>query len=986
MTDDIQLLLDRLAAGTHTEADLATLRRVLSLSGEHDVVQVGKYNVRIDEGQDVQIGDRHFHGPGADAILGALRELVSELRQEHVTGPAEPAKVLTPEGALTLVQAQFGRPLDDGEQQVALRYGKAVGFKRQALERAARRVARGGAWPPLQNGELAPYVGLRTFQERDAALFYGRNRLVDELLPKVAEWPFLAVLGPSGSGKSSVVRAGLIPRLRGGSVAGSGRWLVSVLRPGVRPLDALAVALVLAQGASEGGEAPPLQRVLEMRQALAANPRALLLAADLLRGDDLQRKLLLVVDQFEELWTLAPADEAARARYVAQERDLLVNQLLAAAQAADSPVKVIVTLRSDFQHRTLEHPALASMVDGHIVRVYAMNREELAQAIQEPAWEAGGDLESGLAEELANGVAGQPGALPLLGFTLFELWKRRDAQGLMRWAAYRTLGGVEGALAVRADAVVQDHYAGQALEALRHMLLRLVQPGVGPAGGRRRVPIENLAPKGVSPGEAQALLQPLVDERLVTTGRDDVTGTDYVEISHEALIAAWPTLAHWIEDAREDLRFGLNLEEAAAEWQALSANPDYLWGGLRLANAEAWLARAQPSLSAREDQFLAASQAAERARQQEAQRQQEMALELANARTQRAEEKARVEARRARRLRRLAVVLGLVLLAPLLLAVQWLRGQTSPWQPVAGFPRDSVAALAAAPAGTSANAWNYCVGTHNIGLACSFSGERWNVQQEGFPLGDAAAGHAGTLPGDVRGILDIAYDPLIQGRLYVSASGGGVFRSDDGGRQWQRLGSAGLPSSVSDLVVAGDTLLALPGNARSCANETALYGSHDGGASWQALSPGSDLPQGLYAAYLAADGSKAYVGGQDGLYSSQPGQTWEWQRQDGFGRICDIAGVPGSSDAVYVVEAGGPGGRLLRYHPGQAPQLLAEFRDQPQVIAPHPDPASTIAAYVLLTWHDFTYRVIEVRQDGTVRSLGGGRAGVRSRRRSIYLQ
>lgn len=989
MVDDLQLLLDRIAAGAPTEADLATLRRALSVGGEPDVIQVGKYNVRIDEGREVQIGDRHFHGPGADAILAALRELVGELRQERAAGPPPQPGVLSPDDAVALVAAQLGRPLDDGERQEALRYGQAVGFKAAALQRVARRVAAGGAWPPLQNGEPAPYVGLRTFQERDAPLFYGRDRLVDELLAKAAAWPFLAVVGPSGSGKSSVVRAGLIPRVRSGGLPDAGRWTVAMFRPGPRPLDALAVALARAQGAAAGGAdggAPPLQQVAALRQALETNPRALLLAADLLAGDDGQGGLLLVIDQFEELWTLAPADEAGRQRFVAQERDPLVSQLLTAAEAASSSVvKVIVTLRSDFQHRTSELPALAGLVDAHIVRVYAMSRPELLQAIQEPAWEAGGDLEPGLAEELAARVADAPGALPLLGFTLFELWKRRDAQGLLTWAAYRGLGGVEGALALRADAVLQDHYAGPALESLRHTLLRLVQPGENVATSRRRVPLETLTSREAPARAVQALLQPLVEERLVTTGRDDVSGQDYVEISHEALIASWPTLAHWIEDASADLRFGRSLEEAAADWQAHAASPDYLWGGLRLANAESWQARARPLLSGREEEFLAASQAAEQARQQEARRQQELALELADTRAQQAEAQAAAQAerarqaeaqaqaaaRRARRLRRLTVALGLVLLVPLLFAVQWLRARLSPWQLVAGFPVDSVAALAEAPAAASANAWRYCVGTFNVGLACSFSGERWNVQQEGFPVGEPGVRLSPTLPGDVRGIVDIAYDPLAPGRLYVAASKGGVLRSDDGGRQWQRLAGADPIGEAFDLTVAGETLLALPADALSCASDTGLYASRDGGATWQALGAESGLPQGIYAAYLAADGSLAYAGGRDGLFVSQPDQPGAWQQQAGFGRICDIAAVPGSPDAVYVAEAAGSGGRLLRYRPGQAPELLAELRNQPQVIAPHPDPASPIIAYVLHTWHNLTYGVSEVRADGTVRSLGG---------------
>lgn len=179
-------------------------------------------------------------------------------------------------------------------------------------------------------------------------------------------------------------------------------------------------------------------------------------------------------------------------------------------------------------------------------------------------------------------------------YTLLELWKNRRPDSTLTWEAFKQIGGVEGGLARRADSILAQQYAPEQQDALRSILLRLVQPGEGAADTRRRVLIDDLVPVGGSVEAVQTLLKPLADERLVTTGYDPASEEETVEVAHEALIRGWPTLGAWISRARADLRFQLQLEEAAKEWSASSENPDFLWSGLRLANAEAWLARAQP--------------------------------------------------------------------------------------------------------------------------------------------------------------------------------------------------------------------------------------------------------------------------------------------------------------------------------------------------------------------------------------------------------
>jgi len=480
---------------------------------------------------------------------------------------------------------------------------------------------------PTSVAQDAPYRGLLTFQEANANEFFGRDALIASLLEKTKQTAFLAVLGPSGSGKSSVVRAGLIPMLKGGAVSGSEHWIYcSPLKPSARPLNSLASVLTSMPGGAALGS------VFDLHDRLASRDDALLLAADtLLSGQD-DARLVLLVDQAEELWTLAPTEPEAQAAFVAQQQRPFIDQILSAIGAPDSPLLVLFTMRADFLHRAAEHPALAHAIGEHDLIVSPMTRDELRDAIERPAELAGARFELRLVDELIHQTADRPGALPLLEYTLLELWNRQQADGTMTWAAFDTLGGVEGALAARADGILKEHYPTEAQQdRLRKVLMQLVKPGEGAADTRRRVRLDDLAPAGGTLAEVQALLKPLVDERLLTTSVDPTSGVESVDVAHEALIRAWPTFGTWINAARDDLRLQIQLGEAAQEWRQSDENTDFLWGGLRLANIEAWIARTQPALNVHDTLFLAACRAAEQQRRdaQETARQQELARERA---------------------------------------------------------------------------------------------------------------------------------------------------------------------------------------------------------------------------------------------------------------------------------------------------------------------------------------------------------------------
>jgi hypothetical protein len=487
---------------------------------------------------------------------------------------------------------------------------------------------------PGPTGERAPYLGLLTFREQDAERFFGRAALVAELVERAGRAPFLAVLGPSGSGKSSVVRAGLIPMLKGGALPGSERWRYLTIKPSARPIDLLATELTKLQGGD-------LSSVLLLSRQLAETERALLLAAGLLLDRAAGQRLVIVIDQAEELWTLAPAEPEARAAFVKEQQRPFIDQLLAAA-APDTPLLIVLTMRADFLHRAAEHTALARAIADHDLIVSPMAPAELREAIERPAELAGGGFEPGLVDELIARTTDREGALPLLEYTLLELWNARRPDDTLAWETYRAIGGVEGGLARRADTILARQYTPAQQAELRALLLRLVQPGEGATDTRRRVLLDDLLPAGDTLADLQALLDPLVEARLLvisgSAGSEqrrasaDAPAPDdgerpsahspgfqplapaTVEIAHEALIRAWPTLRMWIDEDRANLFRQLQLAAAAQEWEENGASADFLWSGGRLEQAEEWVGQARPRLNQRDRSFLDASRVAEQQR------------------------------------------------------------------------------------------------------------------------------------------------------------------------------------------------------------------------------------------------------------------------------------------------------------------------------------------------------------------------------------
>jgi WD40 repeat protein/DNA-binding XRE family transcriptional regulator len=502
---------------------------------------------------------------------------------------------------------------------------------------------------------LPPYKGLHYFDESDAELFFGREALAARLAARLtnlaeSDQRFLAVVGASGSGKSSVVRAGLIPALRWQTPTSG--WPIFVVTPTAHPLENLATALC--------EESPSGLLTRKLADELAQQPGWLGQALQNTADAAAATHTLLVIDQFEELFTLCRSET---------EQAAFVDNLTAACQDGGTAV-ILPILRADFYAHCARFDSLRQLLAQHQEYIGPMTADELRCAIEEPARQGHWAIEPGLVDLLLHDVGAdagynpEPGALPLLSHALLATWERRRGRTLTL-SGYTASGGVRGAIAETAESVFYDQLDRDQRQIARHIFLRLTELSGDntQADTRRRVCIDELPARPEEREAVHQVLSALADARLVTTDQNAA------EVAHEALIREWPTLRGWLEEDREGLRLHRHLTEAAQEWEALGHDPDGLYRGARLAQAMEWAAAHPDILNELERAFLEASQAlAEKeAREQEAQRQRELeaAHQLAEAERVRAEEQTQAN----RRLRRRAVLLAVALFTGLALGL-----------------------------------------------------------------------------------------------------------------------------------------------------------------------------------------------------------------------------------------------------------------------------------------------------------------------------
>ncbi|WP_420632137.1 WD40 repeat domain-containing protein [Candidatus Leptofilum sp.] len=484
--------------------------------------------------------------------------------------------------------------------EMAERHGKL-----DALMAACTQERPGYDWPiGSQPDQPCPYRGLFAFQEEDAALFFGREAFTEMLTEFVLARPLTAVVGPSGSGKSSVVFAGLVPVLRQ-----QGKWLVVKFRPGERPFHALASVLLPHLD-------PTLSKVDQLAETKKLATR--LLASDLTLADILptvlgqqppETRLLLIADQFEELFTLCP-DEETRHHFL---------DLLLAETNADG-MHLVCTLRADFMGQALAYPPLVAALQNNDVKLGPMTPDELRRAIEAPATKAHVQFEEKLVDRILEDVGTDGRNLPLLEFALTELWQQQRNHRLTH-TAYERIGQVRGALARHADAVYNSLTTAEQAQAER-IFVQLVHPGAGAEDTRR------LATKDDIDETDWTLVQKLADSRLLVTDRDE-SGQETAEVIHEALIQRWQRLQEWMNTHREFRAWQERLRADLQQWLDHNAENGFLLQGAPLSVAKEWFTQRRDSLSKAERTFIKASlkQLEREEAEKEAQRQRELAQE-----------------------------------------------------------------------------------------------------------------------------------------------------------------------------------------------------------------------------------------------------------------------------------------------------------------------------------------------------------------------
>lgn len=433
---------------------------------------------------------------------------------------------------------------------------------------------------------LCPFRGLSCFREEDAPFFFGREEFSDRLAAEVGRRPLVAVVGASGCGKSSAVRAGLLPRLRR-NLQGVA-WEIATVVPGDRPLRALA-AVLLSLLEPELDELDRLDKVKKLTDYFSENAGGLRDVVErVLEKQPGTDRLLLVVDQWEELYTLAGVEES----------NCFVNRLLETLPHVS--LHIVLTLRGDFYGHALAQRSLADALQDAVINLGPMNRGELRRAVVMPAELVGLAYEAGLESRILDDVGDEPGNLPLLEFVLKGLWEERRG-GMLHHAAYEAMEGVQGAMAKRAEEVCETICGQGAIreEKLRSVFLDLVHTEEGAKDTRRRLEMDKLS------DEAKEVVARLIRERLLVSGRDEATGKEILEVAHEALIRRWKRLQAWLDADRDFRTWRHRLAAALEEWQRSGKKDrDTLLRGGPLAEAERWLAEREADLAEDERAFI----------------------------------------------------------------------------------------------------------------------------------------------------------------------------------------------------------------------------------------------------------------------------------------------------------------------------------------------------------------------------------------------
>jgi len=569
--------------------------------------------------------------------LASLKEVHLQLfkryRAEESDAVLEDVEAFLRKGAAS--GALLDSDQDRSDAQSLLDYWVTVLYRAERIPPDATLAEFDPAMAPELSDSLCPYVGLNPFQEGDKDKFFGRQRLLENMLNDLKEKRLLAVIGPSGSGKSSLVLAGLVPALKNGGLDGSSAWrYFPRLVPGSDPLKSLARVIKPADR--------DLDEWIEQQAALLRQDPGHLVKVIAKMGE---APAVFVLDQFEEVYTLC-CDETTQQSFA--------ENLASLVKTPDCAHRVILTMRTDFEQKIALLPALLPLFQEQGVKVggadLLISAADLREAIEEPAKRIGLKFEDGVIDQLVKDFLGEAAGLPLLQFTLLRLWQARE-HNRITWKAYRSLGSARQALTIAAD----EFYSGlipQDQQTARRILLQLARPSAGVEITSNRVNREVLYQGGEARDQLDRVLIKLVDAGLLHLTKGDTPADDQIEVSHEALIRNWGTLVRWLEEERETLRKRFRLTEAAEQWRIHGKETEELLRGSMLEEAQRY-----EDLNPLEIEFVEASLA-----EAEAARLRELEADRSRLRADLEAKNARKEAENARKFRYISLGLSVAIL------------------------------------------------------------------------------------------------------------------------------------------------------------------------------------------------------------------------------------------------------------------------------------------------------------------------------------
>lgn len=443
-----------------------------------------------------------------------------------------------------------------------------------------------------------PYKGLDVFEEVDAELFFGRERLVDNLVERVKESRTVFITGPSGSGKSSLVRAGLIHELKQGAIkeSHSEGWLYATIKPGREPFEALALAFSRLKS-------PELGNYLRQN---ASKENLLYECTESALNENKNQRLVLFMDQFEEVFTQVGNEE---------ERIAFLNLLTHAATVENGRVNILFSMRSDFVSNCATYPKLNEILNRQFIQIGAMQGNELVSAIAQPALRVGLSIDPDLIAQIINDMQGEPGALPLMQFALKDLFDSQQEKGgfiALTLNDYLGRGGIHRSLERHADKTFAEFNAQE--QDLAHSIFSLlIQIGRGTQDTRRIANFDELVPTRNQTGEVETIVRKLADARLITT--DEIAGKNTITLAHEKLLDAWSWLKRLVNENRETIAIQNEIAEDAQEWDGHKRDSSYLYSGIRLKGIQEWTNKHPDLLSPLSMEFLEAGQNARKREQ-----------------------------------------------------------------------------------------------------------------------------------------------------------------------------------------------------------------------------------------------------------------------------------------------------------------------------------------------------------------------------------